>query len=83
MKKKDQVVQEMAKGQAPAERVEITLEKVKEWSKRDLGCAISFLNAIHSDPDMLDQVATFIYGRFKNAKEQEALKKQPELFNGK
>lgn len=69
MYNKKQKVEEVAQGQIPpVAPVEVTLEKVKEWSKRDIGCAISFLNAIHQDPDLMDAVCTFIYGRFQNSK---------------
>lgn len=58
-------VEEQAQGAGP-QSVEVTLDLVEKWLKHDLGAAISCLNAIHSDPDMLKSVATFMYGRFVN-----------------
>lgn len=51
-----------------ASGVVVDREKIKEWLKHDLGAAISCLNAIYSDPPMLDSLAEFMYGRFSNAK---------------
>lgn len=62
-------------GQGP-DTVEITHEKVVQYLKKDLGNAIGCLNAIQSDPDMLNALATFMLGRFNNHKLQEELKKQ-------
>lgn len=57
----------------------VDLSKIKEWMKRDLGFAISFLQALYTDPDMMDAVAQFMHGRLLNHKNQEALKNQTKL----
>lgn len=59
---------------------EITREKIKKWLTHDLGAAISCLNAIQSDPDLLDAMVTFMFGRFKNEQQRkEAEKAQLKL----
>lgn len=50
--------------QLPLESV--TLKQVEDWTKVDLSMCISFLNAIHSDPDLLKQVASWMHGRLQN-----------------
>lgn len=61
-----------------------SLKQIKEWVKTDVARAISFLNAIHSDPDLIDHVATFMYGRLQNDLErkrrEEAEKAQGKIF---
>jgi len=42
--------------------------RVKEYLTKDLSIAISCLNAIQSDPDLLDHIAHFMAGRWANAK---------------
>jgi len=56
-------------------KVEINLKSIKKMLSYDLGAAILCLQAIQSDPDMLDSVAQFMYGRFMNNKVR-----QEELF---
>lgn len=48
------------------EKGEITLVTIKKWLKHDLSAAVSCLNAIQTDPDLLDSVAMFMFGRFQN-----------------
>lgn len=44
----------------------ITVDLVREYLKRDLSVAISCLNAIHSDPDLMESMAVFMAGRWQN-----------------
>jgi len=46
----------------------VDLAKVQEWMKRDISFAISLLNAIYSDPDLMESVAHFMLGRLNNSK---------------
>lgn len=50
----------------------ITPELVKEYLRKDLSVAISCLNAIQSDPDLLDHLATFMAGRWQNVQNSKA-----------
>lgn len=63
---------ETAQGAAP----EITQSLVKQYLITDLSKAIACLNAIQSDPDLLDNLAHFMHGRFINAKHAEENAKQ-------
>lgn len=62
-----------------AELPTLTQPDIVRWLKRDLPTAINCLDAIYSDPDMLDALATFMHGRYMNSKHKEELKKQAEL----
>jgi len=53
---------------------EITLEVVEQRLKYDLENAMGCIHSIHSDPDLMKMVARFIYGRYQNAKQADALK---------
>lgn len=44
--------------------------EVEVWVKRDLATAIAFLNAIHTDPDLVTVISQFIAGRIANASSQ-------------
>lgn len=67
-------------GKSPVESSEINLATVEKWLKNDLAKAISCLNAIYSDPDLLRSVSTFMLGRMNNAKlHQEAAKAQTKM----
>lgn len=44
-----------------------TLEIILQNVKTDLSLSILFLNAIHSDPDLVESVARFMHGRLLNA----------------
>lgn len=57
----------------------ITREQVGEWLKKDIGAALSLINAIHTDQDLQNSMADFMFGRLMNARNREALKAQPEL----
>lgn len=48
-------------------------QTIKEWLKNDLGRSISCLNAIYSDPDLLDAVAEFMIGRLENERNRQEL----------
>lgn len=45
-----------------------TIAQVEKWLSKDLSVAINCLHAIHSDPDLLRSVATFMHGRLLNDK---------------
>lgn len=49
----------------------ITFETVRGYLKKDLSVSVSCLNAILSDPDLLDQVAHFMHGRWQNSKHKQ------------
>lgn len=51
-----------------AKEAAMNLETVKGYLKKDLSIAVSCLNAILSDPDLLDSTANFMLGRLLNAK---------------
>lgn len=56
----------------------INVETVKGYLNKDLSIAISCLQAIQSDPDLLQTMAVFMHGRminFENAKLQAKLEK--------
>jgi len=55
---------------------ELPPKKVAEWLKKDIGVAVSLLRALHDDQDLLIQMATFLQGRYLNAKNQEKLKNE-------
>lgn len=48
--------------------VEVSPKQIAEFLKKDLAIAINCLSAIHSDPDMMDSLAAFMYGRYLNFK---------------
>lgn len=50
----------------------ITPELVKEYLRKDLSVAISCLNAIQSDPDLMDSLAHFMAGRWNNVQSSKA-----------
>jgi len=50
----------------------ITPELVKEYLKKDLAVAVSCLNAMLSDPDLLEYLATFMAGRWNNVQNSKA-----------
>jgi len=45
---------------------------IRQYLIKDLSVAIACLNAIASDPDLLEQVAHFIAGRYSNAQNAKA-----------
>lgn len=52
---------------AETQAVEVpTIEKIEGYLRKDLGVAIKCLEAIHSDPDLIRSMATFLMGRFEN-----------------
>lgn len=52
----------------------VDVQTVTSYLKKDLQVAISCLNAIYSDPDLLSHMAHFMHGRFTNAQHKEAQK---------
>lgn len=68
MEKQEKVV-DSAQG---ADTQEVQVPQVKEWLKRDLSLALHVLEAVYSDPDLMDQVAVFMAGRIQNAKNRKA-----------
>lgn len=67
-------------GQAPDSQDigELPVEQVAKWLKKDIGVALALLNALHSDEDMLVNMATFLQGRYVNAKNEERLKAEQD-----
>lgn len=55
-----------------------SVETVKEWLKNDIARSLSCLNAIYSDPDLLEHIAVFMRGRLENHREQERIKSNPQ-----
>lgn len=56
-------------------------EEIKKWAQRDLEAAISFLNMLRQDPEVLEAVMSIIVERIQV--QQEASKKAPKLeFDG-
>jgi len=51
----------------------ITIDQVKKWLALDLGSAAMSINAILSDPDILNQVAMFLHGKFENEQARKKL----------
>lgn len=51
-----------------AETQPIDKENVTKWLKKDIASSISLLNAVYTDPDLMDHIATFMLGRFENAR---------------
>lgn len=56
----------------------LSLADVKKLVARDLPTAISFLEAC-MDPDVQDQVAIFLHGKYLNAKHKQELDAQTQL----
>lgn len=57
----------------------ISILQFRDWVKRDVGIAISCLEAIYRDVDTCNAVAEYLHGRYVNAKHKEELKKQGDL----
>lgn len=56
--------------------------QICEWVVKDLGCAVSLINMIRNDPEMLRAISDVIIARVRA--EEENKKLQPELdLNGK
>lgn len=56
--------------------------QIREWVVKDLGCAVSLINMIRNDPEMLRAISDVIIARVRA--EEENKKLQPELdLNGK
>jgi len=59
-----------------AEIPNITPELVRQYLNRDLSVAISCLQAIQSDPDLLDNLSAFMAGRWQNEQNKKAHQSQ-------
>lgn len=59
--------------------------QITKWLQHDLKTAIALLNAIYSDPYLMDQVATFLHGKITNYenKNQQKLEFEKEKLNGR
>lgn len=57
----------------------LTQQDVVRMLKRDLPMAINCLDAIYSDPDLLESLATFMHGRYMNNLNKQELEKQRKL----
>lgn len=62
---KNQVTDSKAQGAAPVKSLDA--KTIASYLKKDLEVAIGCLNALHSDPDLLMAMATFMQGRMENA----------------
>jgi len=45
----------------------ISIDQVEAYLKKDLSVAVSCLDAIYRDPDLLRSMAVFLHGRYMNA----------------
>lgn len=58
-----------------------TDDDIRRWVSQDLGCAVSLINMIRNDPEMLKAIQDIIITRTRT--EEENKKMQPELdLNG-
>lgn len=57
----------------------ITVGQIQGYLKNDLGIAIRCLDAIYTDPDLLQALAEFMHGRLMNAKHKKDLEAQQEI----
>lgn len=57
----------------------ITESEVKKFLKSDIASCINLLDAIYQDEGTMDSLATFLYGRYMNAKHKDELNRQTEL----
>jgi len=64
---------------AEATKKVFTPDEVRTLVKRDVHTAILLLDAIYRDPNTLDAVADYLYGRYQNAKHKEELEAQGSL----
>jgi len=66
--KKQQSQAAPSQGEAVAEGKKlVTVETVREYLNKDLSVAIQCLNAIQSDPDLMETMAHWMHGRWMNA----------------
>lgn len=50
-------------------KMAVSVEMVRDYLNKDLSVAISCLNAIQSDPDLMLHIAQFMHGRFQNSQQ--------------
>lgn len=43
------------------------LQTIEKWITKDLGVCLTFLNAIHNDKELRQQMAVFLQGRMQNS----------------
>lgn len=55
-----------AQGAEDTQETPVTVEQVKKYLVKDVSIALSCLDAIASDPDLLDVIAHFMHGRYMN-----------------
>lgn len=57
----------------------ISRQDIGKFVKRDIGFAFDCLRAIVSDPDMMESLADFMYGRYLNAQQAKLNAEQRKL----
>lgn len=57
--------------------------QIEKWLTRDLGACITFLTAIHNDPDLRRQMAVWLAGRIENQKNKPKVDPRQESLFGK
>lgn len=57
----------------------ITVKTIEGYLKKDLQVAISCLEAMHSDPDLLRAMADFMHGRYLNNLNKKEVEKQEKV----
>lgn len=55
------------------------INQIREFVQRDLGVAITLLDAMYKDPATCNAVADFLFGRYMNSKHKEELDKQTKM----
>lgn len=56
-----------------------TVAEIKKFIDRDLVAIAYLVDAIRQNPDTVEIIATFLHGRWMNAKHKEELQAQTEL----
>lgn len=57
---------------------ELPPEEVAKWLQKDIGVALSLLNALYQDEDLRLMMARFLQGRYVNAKNAERLESESD-----
>lgn len=58
---------------------DVDLSTVRQWLQEDVRRAVAVLNAVQSDPNVLDRIAEVFYGRILNMRNEEALRNQTKM----
>lgn len=66
------------KGSSESEKV-FDINQVRGFVKRDLGVAITLLEAMYKDPATCDAIADYLHGRYMNAKHADDLRRQTKI----